>query len=142
MKVCSRGHRFRAGRNRTVCPICYPGYYPEKRQKAAVTAYIAAAPRGARVKLKQMRAAIREVAPGSIERISYRLPCFEGVCWFGLMKNHIGLYIRPPVIEEHKHELAGYSTTISAVRFPLDSKLPLGLIKRLVRARIRIDKKK
>jgi len=53
------------------------------------------------------------------------------------MKSHIGLYLRPPIIEEHKHELAAYKTTKSAIHFPLDKKLPIALIKKLVKARMK-----
>ncbi len=59
------------------------------------------------------------------------------LAWFGLAKAYIGLYLRPPVVEEHRNELAGYETTKSAVRFPLDEKVPVLLIKRLVKARMR-----
>jgi uncharacterized protein YdhG (YjbR/CyaY superfamily) len=53
------------------------------------------------------------------------------------MKAHIVLYLRPPIIQEHVKELAGYATTKSAVRFPLDEELPLALIKKLIRARMK-----
>jgi uncharacterized protein YdhG (YjbR/CyaY superfamily) len=57
--------------------------------------------------------------------------------WFGLMKNHIGFYVRPPVVEEHQKELVHYESTMSAVRIPLDEEIPVKLVKRLVRARMR-----
>ena len=53
------------------------------------------------------------------------------------MYNHIGLYLRPPVIAEHQRELAAYKTTKSAIHFPLDEKLPIRLMKKLVRARMK-----
>jgi uncharacterized protein YdhG (YjbR/CyaY superfamily) len=53
------------------------------------------------------------------------------------MKSHIGLYLRPPIIQEHKKELAGYTTTKSAIHFPLAQKLPLPLIKKLIKARMK-----
>jgi uncharacterized protein YdhG (YjbR/CyaY superfamily) len=59
------------------------------------------------------------------------------LAWFGLQRAHIGLYLRPPVIEEHKSELVGYQTTKSAVHLSLDKKVPAPLIKRLVRARMK-----
>jgi uncharacterized protein YdhG (YjbR/CyaY superfamily) len=59
------------------------------------------------------------------------------LAWFGLQKAHIGLYVRPPVIEEHKSELAGYETTKSAVHLPLDRKIPVLLIKKIVKARMK-----
>ena len=59
------------------------------------------------------------------------------LAWFGLHKAHIGLYIRPPVIEEHKIELTKYTTTKSAVHLPLDEPIPTPVIKKLVKARMK-----
>ncbi len=105
-----------------------------------VDEYIAAAPREAQGKLKEVRAAIREAAPEARESISYRMPyyAYKGrLAWFGLHTSHIGLYLRPPVVEEHKSELAGYVTTKSAVHLPLDRKVPVALVKKLVKARVK-----
>jgi uncharacterized protein YdhG (YjbR/CyaY superfamily) len=91
-------------------------------------------------KLREIRAAIRGAAPAAHESISYRIPCYDykgRLVWFGLQKAHIGLYLRPPVIEEHKNELAGYETTKSAVHIPLDRKIPILLIRKLVKARMK-----
>ena len=57
--------------------------------------------------------------------------------YFQLWKKHIGLYVPTPVVEEHQSELKGYETTKATVRFPLDEKLPLALIEKLVQARVR-----
>jgi len=108
----------------------------------AVDAYVQAANGVARRKLQQVRRTIREVAPGARELISYGIPCFDykgRLAWFGLFTNHIGLYIRPPVIQEHKKELVGYVTTKSAVHLPLDREIPVSLVKRLVRARMKVN---
>jgi uncharacterized protein YdhG (YjbR/CyaY superfamily) len=107
-----------------------------------VDSYIARAPKEAQGKLKEVRAAIREVAPNALESISYRMPYYSykgRLAWFGLHRRHIGLYLRPPVIKEHKNELSQYETTKSAVRFPLNEKLPIPLIKKLVKARMEIN---
>lgn len=102
--------------------------------------YISAAPKEVQDKLREVRAAIREVAPTARESISYRMPYYDykgRLAWFGLQKAHVGLYVRPPVIEEHKNELVGYTTTKSAVHLPLDKKIPASLIKKLVKARMK-----
>jgi uncharacterized protein YdhG (YjbR/CyaY superfamily) len=41
------------------------------------------------------------------------------------------------VIEEHRKELADYKTTKSAVHLPLDEEIPVTLIKKLVKARMK-----
>ena len=91
-------------------------------------------------KLREIRAAIREVAPTAKESISYRMPFYDykgRLVWFAIMKTHISLDLRPPIIEEHKRELAAYRTTKSAINFPLDEELPIPLIKELVKARMK-----
>jgi len=88
-------------------------------------------------KLREVRAAIMEAAPGAVESISYKMAYYSykgRLAWFGLHTGHIGLYLRPPVVEEHKKELTNYQTTKSAVHLPLDKRTPTALIKKLVRA--------
>jgi len=104
--------------------------------------YISAAPKDVRDKLREVRAAIREVASTARESISYGMPnChYKGrLAWFGLFTSQIGLYLRPPVIEEHKKDLKGCVTTKSAVHLPLDKKMPSTLVKKLVKAGMRMN---
>jgi uncharacterized protein YdhG (YjbR/CyaY superfamily) len=106
----------------------------------SVDAYIAAAPKAVRSKLKELQAAIREAAPTAEERISYGMPYYSykgRLAYFAAFKNHIGLYVPPPIIEKHKSELKDYETAKSTIRFPLDMKLPVVLIKKLVKAQLK-----
>ena len=105
-----------------------------------VGAYIAGAPKDVQGKLKELRAAIKSVAPKAEERISYGMPYYGylgRLAYFAFAKKHIGLYIPPPIIEEYKNELADYETAKATIRFPLDKKLPVALIKKLVKARMK-----
>lgn len=102
--------------------------------------YIAQAPKEVQTKLQELRATIKAAAPFAQERMSYGMPYYEykgRLVYFQLWKKHIGLYALSPDIEEHKSELQDYVTTKGTVRFPLDEKLPLALIEKLVRARVR-----
>ena len=113
-----------------------------------VDAYIAKCPKNVQGKLKEIRTAIRKVSPGATENISYRMPGYsyagydyKGMyAWFGLQSSHIGLYLRPPTIQHHKKELEGFVTTKSAIHFPLDNKIPVPLLKKLVKASVKIMK--
>jgi uncharacterized protein YdhG (YjbR/CyaY superfamily) len=110
-----------------------------------VDAYIAAAPKDVQVKLKALRTAIKEVAPAAEERISYGIPYYgyKGrLAYFAAFKKHIGLYIPTPVVEEFKRELKEYETAKATIRFPLDKKLPIGLIKKLIKARVKKNEAK
>ena len=105
-----------------------------------VDAYIAAAPKETRAKLKEIRGVIKKIAPRAEEKISYGIPYYgyKGrLVYFGFWKAHIGLYVPSPVIAEHKSELESYETTNATVRFPLDKKLPIALIRKLVSARMK-----
>lgn len=118
-----------------------------RKLPTTVSSYILMAPKDTRAKLKQVRAAIREAAPDSLEGITYRMPYYyrkgnlswrkRSIAWFGLQSKHIGLYLPPPTIAGHKKELNGYTTTKSAVHLPLDKPIPISLIKKLIRARLR-----
>ena len=102
-----------------------------------VDEYIANAPKGVQAKLRQLRAIIRKAAPSAAERISYGMPYYD-YKGFSAAKQHIGLYIPPPVIEEHKNELGAYGPFGKAtLHFPLDEKLPATLITKLVKARMK-----
>jgi uncharacterized protein YdhG (YjbR/CyaY superfamily) len=108
-------------------------------------------PKQARDGLAKIRAAIRAAAPGATERTDYfEMPGYsypgydyDGMfVWFSFKKPSIRLHVRPPVIEEHDKELAGYPTTKAIVSFPIDEKLPLPLVKKLVRASLKVMKQK
>jgi uncharacterized protein YdhG (YjbR/CyaY superfamily) len=114
-----------------------------------VDEYIALSPQEVQHKLKELREIIKSAAPKAQEYISYGMPYYyyKGrLVYFGLSKKHIGLYIPTPIIEEHKSELKDYETTKATIRFSLDKRLPVMLIKKLVKARINknneLDKKK
>lgn len=115
------------------------------RRPKTVDAYIASAPKEVRGKLKELRAAIRRAAPAAEERISYGMPyyAYQGrLAYFAAFKKHIGLYLPTPVVAEHRRDLKGYETSGATVRLPLDKKLPVSLIKKLVRARLKKNEAK
>jgi len=110
----------------------------------SVDEYIAKSPREIQTKLKKLREVILTAASKSQEKISYGMPYygyFGRLAYFRLSKNHIGLYIPPPVIQEHMKDLKIYKTSMATIRFPLDKKLPVTLIKKLIKARAKINEK-
>jgi uncharacterized protein YdhG (YjbR/CyaY superfamily) len=46
------------------------------------------------------------------------------------------------VIEEHKSELKNYETATSTIRFPIDKPLPIALIKKLIKAKMKKNEAK
>lgn len=118
-------------------------------KKNSVDDYIAKSPAEVRAKLKKIRAAIRAAAPGSAERTDYfQIPGYsyegydyEGMfAWFSFKNKEVRLHVRPPVIQKHKKELAGYETTKAIVSFPGDKEIPAALVKKLVKASLKVMK--
>ena len=116
-----------------------------------VDEYVAKCPVEVQGKLKKLRAAIREVAPGATETVSYfNIPgySYEGYdyhgmfAWFSFKKPDVRLHVRPPVLQDHKKELAGYATTKAIVSFPVDKEVPIPLVKKLVKASLKAMKDK
>jgi uncharacterized protein YdhG (YjbR/CyaY superfamily) len=116
-----------------------------------VDEYIAKCPKEVHGRLNEIRLAIREVAPDSIETVSYfEMPgyFFEGYdyngmfAWFSFKEPNVRLHVRPPVIDNHKEELAEYTTTKAIVSFPANKEIPTELVKKLVKASIKIMKNK
>lgn len=90
--------------------------------------------------LTQLRRLIKKTAPEASERLSYGMPFYEyhgRLVYFALFKNHLGLFLPPPIIENHSEDLKSYKTTKSSVHLLLDKKLPIALIKKLIKARMR-----
>ena len=107
--------------------------------------YIHDAPKEIQKKLKELRSAIKSTAPQAEEKISYGMPYYgyKGrLVYFAAFKHHIGVYIAPPIIAEHAEKLMGYKTAMATVQFPHDKKLPIPLIKSLIRARMKKNEMK
>lgn len=102
--------------------------------------YIAGFPKEVQQMLQEMRTAILKAAPKAEETIKYAMPTFTfhgNLVHFAGYKNHIGFYPAPSGIEEFKKELAAYERSKGAIRFPLDKKLPLSLISKIVKFRVK-----
>ena len=103
--------------------------------------YIAGFPKETQKILQQVRATIKKAAPGAEETISYAIPAFtlkgQYLIYFAGYKNHVGLYPAPRGYEEFKKELSAYKGGKGTVQFPLDKPMPLNLITKIVKFRIK-----
>ena len=102
--------------------------------------YIAGFPKEIQNTLEQLRATIKKAAPKAEEMISYGIPTFKmngSLVYFAAYSNHIGFYPRVSAIESFKKELSMYKGSKGTVQFPLDKPLPLELITKIVKFRVR-----
>ncbi len=115
------------------------------KKPTTVDQYIESAPPVIKTKLKELRTIIKKTAPKAEEKISYGMPYygyFGRLVYFAYAKTHVGLYIPPPVIANHEKDLKNYKTAKATVQFPLDKKLPVALIKKLIKARMTLNESK
>jgi uncharacterized protein YdhG (YjbR/CyaY superfamily) len=109
---------------------------------ADVDAYIATFPKDVQALLRKVRATIRRAAPQAREVISYSMPAYRQnkmLVYFAGFKHHIGLY--PPVRGNAAlvKAVARYAGPKGNLQFPYDQALPLALISRIVRHKVRQD---
>lgn len=104
-----------------------------------VDGYINGFPKSVRDILENMRQTIRKAAPEAEETISYGIPAFKlrgcYVAYFAAFKRHVGLY--PPAPKAFRNEAARYAGPKGNLKFPLDEAMPLELVKRIVKYRVK-----
>jgi uncharacterized protein YdhG (YjbR/CyaY superfamily) len=109
------------------------------RKPATVAEYIAAAAPAARPMLRQLRATIRTAVPDAEEKLSYGMPyySFHGrLAYFAAFTSHVSYFVmpRPAVLGKHAARIAPYRTSKATLRFPLGTKLPVALLRSIVKA--------
>lgn len=110
-----------------------------------ISEYIAASPEGVRATLRKIRAAIKNVAPDAEEAIRYGMPTFRlhgNLVHFAAFKSHIGFFPAPSAVRAFAKELSKYETSKGTVRFPLDVAIPLAVIQKIVRFRVKEQMKR
>ena len=109
-----------------------------------VDEYVSASPKPARDVLETLRKTIRQAAPQAEEVISYNIPAFKWngmLVWYAAFTAHIGFYPKPSAIAAFKDDLAAYKTSKGAIQFPIEKGIPAGLVKKIVKFRLRENQK-
>ena len=113
---------------------------PKARPKT-IDQYIGTFPADVQQRLQAVRRTIRTTAPAATEGISYGMPAFKlngrVLVYFAAWKEHIGLYAMPSTNAAFQKELSSYTFAKGSVQFPFDKPLPLALIGRMVKFRVR-----
>lgn len=111
-----------------------------RKTPTGVDEYILSFPVATQKKLRQVRSAIKKVAPKAEEKISYGIPAFrisgEYLIYFAAFANHLSLYPAPRNSPEFRDELRAFKGGKGTMQMPLDESIPASLIQRIVRFRL------
>ncbi|MES2761350.1 MAG: DUF1801 domain-containing protein [Bacteroidota bacterium] len=105
-----------------------------------IDSYIEAQTPDVKERLEQIRHTVKSSAPKAEEMISYGMPAFKFhgmLVYFAAFKNHIGFYALPSGNAAFQKELSVYKQGKGSIQFPLDEKLPLALVKKIVKFRVK-----
>src|SRR5579863_9408098 len=106
----------------------------------SVDEYLAAQPEAVRLKLEQVRTAIRRAVPEAVEGIGYRIPGYKlrgkPMLYFAGFKEHYSLFAASGTFfAALEDELKGYEIRKGTVQFPLTKPVPVKLIERIAKLR-------
>ncbi|MDP4265278.1 MAG: DUF1801 domain-containing protein [Bacteroidota bacterium] len=116
---------------------------PKKIKPASIEEYIEAAPAETQEKLRQMHECILAAAPDAKESLKWSMPAYSYqkiLVTFALFKHHIGFYPMPSAVKAFAGSLTKYKTAEGSIQFPLDKPLPLSLISKITKFRVRESK--
>lgn len=111
----------------------------------SVDAYINTFPATTQKLLKEIRAAIKKAAPEAVETISYQMPAFTHfgpLVYFAGYEHHIGFYPGAAGIANFKKDIEPYKNAKGSVQFPLNKPLPLRLVTKIVKFRLKQNSEK
>ena len=115
----------------------------QKLKPTTIEEYINAAPITVQEKLWQLHECILKAAPAAKQELKWRMPAYSYqkiLVSFAVFKNHIGFYPMPSVLQAFAKELSKYQTAKGSIQFPIDNTLPLPLISKMVKFRVKESK--
>ena len=111
-----------------------------KNNFTTIDEYIKTFPKDIQKILETVRQTIKKTAPGADEAISYQIPTFKlngNLVHFAAFKNHIGFYPGSKAIKDFQKDLTKYKSSKGAVQFTIDKPMPLSLIQKIVKHRVK-----
>lgn len=115
----------------------------QKIKPTTIAEYIKAAPPALQGRLKQLHETIRAAAPGAEEALKWSMPAYSYqkiLVTFAVFKNHIGFFPMPSAVKAFAKDLTKYNFSKGSIQFPHDKPLPLTLIKKIVKFRVKESK--
>ncbi len=108
--------------------------------------YIQSFPKDVSDKLKTFKTLTKKIAPTAVESISYGMPAYKldgkVFVYFAGFKNHVSLFPFPSTVSKFKKEVSRYTTSKGTIQFPLNEKLPVSLITKIIKFRLHEVKEK
>jgi len=111
----------------------------DKNTPKSIDHYLERLPADQQQRLQKLRETIRKAAPDADEKISYGMPAFAqngNLVYFAAWKSHIGFYPAGDV-SAFRADLADYKVSKGTIQFANDEPLPLGLVARIVKQRVK-----
>ncbi|HEX9252249.1 MAG TPA: DUF1801 domain-containing protein [Ignavibacteriaceae bacterium] len=111
-----------------------------KNKFATIDEYSKTFPKYIQKILEQVRETIREAAFDAEETINYQIPTFKlngNLVHFAAFKNQIGFYPISKTLEDFQKDLAKFKSSKGAVQFPINEPMPLKLISKIVKYRVK-----
>jgi uncharacterized protein YdhG (YjbR/CyaY superfamily) len=112
----------------------------QKVDYSTIDQYIRTFPKAVQATLEKFRRTIKRAAPDAEEAISYQMPTFKlkgNLVHFAAFKNHIGFFPGPTGVVVFKKESSAYETSKGTIRFPMDKPLPLSLVTKVMKVRVK-----
>ena len=106
----------------------------------SVSDYISNAPAWAHSTLQELRRVIKSAAPKSKESMSYHMPYYSQggrLAYFAAFKNHCSFFwISSSDKKKYAKDLKSMKVVGSTLQIPRGEKVPITLIKKIVKARV------
>ena len=110
------------------------------KRPTTIAGYIKAAPRESQPHLRELYAILKSVAPHAEEAIKWGAPFFiepRFLFAFSAFKAHCSFSPSPEALEAFRQELAGYKTTKNYLQLPYDTPVPVELVRKIAKYRLR-----
>ncbi|MGV8084832.1 MAG: iron chaperone [Candidatus Bilamarchaeum sp.] len=108
--------------------------------------YFSSLPEEAKIKMELLRKTIQKAAPDAVEVLSYQMPAFRLgriLVYYAAWKEHLGFYSASRQVQQvFKKELVGYEMSKGTIKFPLSKPLPIDLITKIVKFRVKENQDK
>src|SRR3954452_24252024 len=111
------------------------------QKPTSVRQYLSWQDAGRRAALDRLREVIAAAAPDATEGISYSMPAFllggKGLVCYAAFKDHYSLFpMSGAVVEQYAAELGDRMTGKGTIQFRYGERLPVGLVKKIVKTRL------